>query len=103
MTTPLARQRCWNHAAREAACRCPACSRFFCRECVTEHDARLLCAACVAGMAKTARRTSTRWRSLVARGAVAAGLLLAWATFYSTGSLISQINARFEEPWWLAP
>jgi hypothetical protein len=40
-------QRCSNHAARTAACRCPACHFFYCRECVTEHDGRMLCAACV--------------------------------------------------------
>ena len=40
-------QRCWNHEAREAACRCPACGRSYCRECVSEHEGRLLCAACL--------------------------------------------------------
>ncbi len=43
----LVDQRCFNHVTREAAARCPECGRFFCRECVTEHDERLLCAACL--------------------------------------------------------
>ena len=45
--TALAHQRCFNHALREAAARCPGCGNFFCRECVTEHDDRVLCAACL--------------------------------------------------------
>jgi len=40
-------QRCWNHGVRMAAGRCPACQFFYCRECITEHDGRMLCAGCV--------------------------------------------------------
>ena len=43
----LAQQRCRNHLERSAAGRCPTCSFFYCRECITEHAGRLLCAACV--------------------------------------------------------
>ena len=27
--------------------RCPSCGNFFCRECITEHDELILCAACL--------------------------------------------------------
>ena len=47
MAAPPIRQQCWNHESREAVCRCPGCGRSYCRECVTEHGARLLCAACL--------------------------------------------------------
>ncbi len=43
----LDRQRCFNHENREAVARCPECTRFFCRECVTEHAGRVLCAQCL--------------------------------------------------------
>ena len=43
----LRQQRCVLHPEREAVARCPECGRFFCRECVTEHEGRLLCAACI--------------------------------------------------------
>ena len=57
----LAHQRCFNHAVREAVARCPECGQCFCRECITEHDDRVVCAACLkkltrqygAGEAKT--------------------------------------------------
>jgi hypothetical protein len=41
----ITQQRCLNHMLREAVARCPECSRFFCRECITEHEDKVLCAS----------------------------------------------------------
>ena len=49
----LSQQRCFNHTSREAVARCPECGRFFCRECITEHDDRVLCAVCLGKKGKT--------------------------------------------------
>jgi len=74
-----AARRCRIHPAREAAARCPECARFYCRECVSEHDDRLLCRECLARHAAPATAGTGLWRPL-ARGALAlAGLLAAWA------------------------
>ena len=43
----LLHQRCFNHMLREAVACCPECRRYFCRECVTEHEDKVLCAACL--------------------------------------------------------
>jgi hypothetical protein len=43
----LAARRCLVHPDREAAARCPSCHQYYCRECVVEHDALFLCAACL--------------------------------------------------------
>ncbi|MFN7139481.1 MAG: rhomboid family protein, partial [Limisphaerales bacterium] len=43
----LTQQHCLNHFTREAAARCPECKQFFCRECITEHDDRVICAGCL--------------------------------------------------------
>jgi len=43
----LTHQRCHHHQFREAAARCPECGRYFCRECITEHADRVLCASCL--------------------------------------------------------
>lgn len=48
----LIHQRCFNHATREAVARCPECSQFFCRECITEHDDRVICSACLKKLAR---------------------------------------------------
>jgi hypothetical protein len=104
----LARQRCFNHEAREAAARCLRCRRFFCRECVTEHEGRLTCGACLRELAKP--RTHRREiLSQVGKGAlVALGLLVGVVCFYIVGSwLLTQGNTyhqpqtvqKGEQPW----
>jgi len=85
-TLPLVAQRCHHHAEREAVARCPECGFFYCRECVTEHDDRVICASCL---------RKSRWWQGKRRGRFA-GLarlllgvnrdLIAWIFFYSMGT-----------------
>ena len=91
--TTLIEQRCQIHAGRDAAVRCPNCRRFFCRECVTEHAGRMMCAACVAQMQLDA--SGRRSRSVLWGMAFLAGLLLAWATFYYLGWGLTRIPDVF--------
>jgi hypothetical protein len=89
--------RCLNHAEREAVARCPECRQFFCRECITEHDERVICAAC---LRKIARTSGARTRSFVAvRLAVQclAGLVLAWFFFYLVGESLLSLPSAFHE------
>ena len=51
----LSAQRCFNHAGREAVARCPECSRYFCRECISEHRGRVVCAGCLASLSATVK------------------------------------------------
>jgi hypothetical protein len=90
-------QRCWNHETREAVCRCPSCGRPFCRECVSEHEARLLCAACLS--AQVRERQPRRGRFAPAALAVA-GILLAWLLFYGAGRTLILVTARIQEAAW---
>jgi hypothetical protein len=93
----LADQRCFNHAQREAVARCPACTQFFCRECITEHDDRVLCAACLRKLARVPL-LKRRGFARVFRGAqVMLGLLAAWLFFYLIGSALLSIPASFHE------
>lgn len=94
--TLLAEQRCYNHAAREAASRCPSCGRFFCRECTTEHEGRFICAACLAGAASAPPRRR-RWRGLLRAGQVAAGFVLLWTLFYVFGRLLLAIPSAYHD------
>jgi hypothetical protein len=100
VTRPSIQHRCWNHNAREAVCRCPQCGRSYCRECVTEHHARLLCAACLAtgtpgGPARRRRRTT-------AAALILAGILFAWTAFYLAGEALILITSRVEQMAWPA-
>lgn len=100
MTGAVIEHRCWNHAVREAVCRCPGCGRSFCRECVTEHEDRLMCASCLDGIARGTARHRSRWRPVLASAAVVGGLLLAWLTFYSAGRSVIEMNRRVGEQRW---
>lgn len=98
----LHRQRCVRHADREAAARCPACGRFFCRECVTEHDGRLLCAACIHRLQERpeeARRLTLRAALRPAGIAVsaAAGFLLLWGFYTLAGVILSAVPHKFHD------
>jgi hypothetical protein len=78
----LARQQCFNHPGREAIVRCPSCYRDYCRECVTEHDDRYLCSACLRLQATKATPTK-RLRMPVGALMGLAGLLTAWTVYYA--------------------
>jgi len=93
-------ERCWNHEAREAGCRCPSCGRSFCRECVTEHEDRLLCATCLRNTASAATARSGRLRRMAPALMTAAGLMLAWAIFFGAAESIITITERSERMSW---
>ncbi len=85
---PLASQRCLHHGEREAIARCLECGFFFCRECITEHDERVICASCLKKVAHTAaqpvRRRLNLWPVVQSGG----GVILAWFVFYTIGRML---------------
>jgi len=87
-------ERCWNHAAREAVVRCPSCRRYFCRECVTEHGGRMICAICIAGEARAADESSG-WHAALWPALAAAGFLLTWLIFYYAGMMLARLPSDF--------
>jgi hypothetical protein len=92
-------QRCVLHPRREAAARCPGCRRFFCRECVVEHEGRLLCASCVADVAAQAGRGRRRWvlRGLMGWTGLVVALLLTWLCFYLLGRALLVLPSDLHE------
>jgi hypothetical protein len=99
MTGILVHQRCWNHELREAVCRCPSCGRHFCRECVTEHQSRLLCAPCLQAIARAAGARRNRPRALWTPLAALTGLSLSWLIFYIGGEILLEAAAHAERTW----
>jgi hypothetical protein len=92
-------QRCWNHEDREAVCRCPECGRSFCRECVGEHESRLLCAACLKATARVPHTAVTKLR-FRNPALVLAGLVLGWALLFCAGEAAMTLNGRLEQAVW---
>jgi hypothetical protein len=94
-------QRCWNHESREAVCRCPACGNSFCRECVTEHESRLLCAACLRSLARERERElPVRRRGLAPVAMALVGIMIAWVVFFAAGEAMLTLAVRAEQTAW---
>ncbi|MCP4022873.1 MAG: rhomboid family protein [Desulfobacteraceae bacterium] len=92
----LSRQRCFNHAQREAAAVCLECHRFFCRECVTEHEGRVLCVSCLSNqkdLGKKQKGSFSVFRLCLFLGSV----FLLWFFFYSLGQLLLRLPVSFHE------
>lgn len=89
----LAQQRCFNHALREAAARCPACGHFYCRECITEHDDRVICATCLAKVAVARTSMGQRFAPLLRIFQFLVGFLLIWVFFYWVGGMLLSISS----------
>lgn len=102
----LAQQRCFNHALREAVARCPSCRQHFCRECVTEHDDRMICAACLAKELSAATTERHRGHSLMRISQAFTGLIILWVGFYLVGLALLELPSSlhegtlWEESWW---
>src|SRR5215831_9691951 len=100
----LSQQRCFNHLGREAVAKCPGCAQFYCRECITEHDDRMICAAC---LKKLAHVPLTRRRGFVTAmrlAQCAVGVLIAWFFFFLIGErLLRQPTSFHEGTLWQVP
>ena len=93
----LTHQRCFNHAGREAAARCPECGRFFCRECVTEHDERVICAACVKKLAGVSFTQRGAFVGVVRVLQLTVSLLFVWACFHLMGRALLAVPGKFHD------
>jgi hypothetical protein len=94
----FAQLRCFNHAQREAAARCPECGRFFCRECVSEHRNRFLCASCIA---EEATEAQVQPKSYLGRlrpvFRIMIGMLVLWMLFFVMGKALFSVPSTFHD------
>jgi hypothetical protein len=93
----LSQQRCANHATREAVARCPECREYYCRECVTEHDDRVICAACLKKLMKGPEARRWRLAGVIRAGQLGAGILTVWLCFYVAGRSMLSLETYFHE------
>ena len=96
MSQALAQQRCRNHISREAVCRCPSCGRFYCRECVTEHDERLTCSTCLRRMTPSGASSAHPARLKTAMLALL-GFCAAWSVFYGGADWLASTASDWQD------
>ncbi len=89
-------QRCRNHREREAVARCPMCREFYCRECVTEHLGRVICAKCLADDTPQSRKDRAR-PSIVRAGLAAVSVLVVWTCFFLLGRSLLMLPDSFHD------
>lgn len=90
-------QRCFNHATREAVARCPECRQFFCRECVTEHEDRVVCTACLKKLVRVPLSKRPAFAKVLRVTQCAVGVMVAWFFFFLVGKILLTIPASFHE------
>lgn len=87
--------------------RCTSCGRHYCRECVAEHDNRMICGACLRRGVPAARTGGRAWFAALGRFAqTLAAIFVAWAVFYSFGRWLLRNtdsmheNTQWQGGWW---
>jgi hypothetical protein len=91
---PLPSQSCLRHVTRPAVARCPSCHQSYCRECIVEHDYKLICADCLRALIESQSPARARFRlPLAAVVQVVVGLALIWLGLYCAGLLLQRIPA----------
>jgi hypothetical protein len=87
------RQDCLHHPHRGAVARCPACAQSFCRECVVEHEGKLLCTDCLeAKKVKNDERPVAWWQLPIWPWVqILLGLVMLSALFYASGRIVRAI------------
>jgi hypothetical protein len=93
----LVHQRCLHHPDREAAARCPECQRFYCRECVSEHDDRILCAACLRHLLAPAASRRPAFGGLLRLTLSVCAVAVIWFFFFFIGRGLLAIPSSFHE------
>jgi uncharacterized paraquat-inducible protein A len=100
MSAPVAtlrQRRCDNHPQREASARCPECAKFFCRECITEHDDRVLCASCLAKLSVKKTKDKARWEWAPRVGLALCAIVLIFFMMLLIGNLLIDVPSHFHD------
>jgi hypothetical protein len=93
----IARERCFNHAQREAVARCPHCTHFYCRECITELDDRIICAVCLKKMVRQSFLQRRAFVGIIRTLQCLFGVLTLWFFFYLIGEGLLRLPTSFHE------
>ncbi len=97
-------QHCLRHPDRPAVARCPSCGQSYCRECIVEHEFRLLCADCLRKESEAAlvrrRAAGNGWLArlpLAATLQATLGLAGLWLFFYLVAAVLQRLPSDLHE------
>ena len=93
----ISKKRCFNHISREAAACCPVCKRFFCRECITEHDDRVICSSCLGKKVSIKKDPKTAITVLKSILYFTIGFFIIWIFFFIMGKSLLSLPDTFHK------
>lgn len=93
----MIQHRCLHHPGRESAARCPECRNFFCRECITEHEGRVICTPCLKRLTRPAEAKGRNFGVLLSLVHLGFGCAFAFLFFYSLGQVLLRIPSNFHD------
>ncbi len=93
----LKHTRCEYHGDREAAARCPECSGFFCRECVTEHNGRMLCLKCLRKNLDSLRGKGKGLGFYMMAAAFLISMMSSWYFFFQISVFLASIPQKYHD------
>ncbi|PIE90271.1 MAG: hypothetical protein CR997_06690 [Acidobacteria bacterium] len=97
MKNHLSTRRCTNHPQREAVVQCPDCKLFFCRECVTEKEFKMMCSSCLLSQVDEPKK-QRKWPGLLKQLILSmAGFLFLWLCLYYLGKAFIEVPDFFQE------
>lgn len=95
-TINISQQKCFTHPNREAVAQCPNCHRTFCRECVTEHDDKVLCALCLKKITEQSHKKE-KPKLVNTIFSYFLSLFILWFLFFMLGKMLLLIPDSFHE------
>jgi len=98
MSDALSATICSVHHERPAAARCPSCHRFYCSECITEHEGKLTCASCLEGAAEPeVEKGSGMGRFVAPVVQMLVALAVCWLVFMFIAQFLGDIPDEFHD------
>ena len=92
----FALQRCLHHLEREAVARCTSCTQHFCRECIVEHDGRVICSECRGKLLQKSGTTISIGKRL-GTWSMWRSIFVFWFCIYLFGKTLLLIPSSFHE------
>jgi hypothetical protein len=96
-TLTLRQQRCFHHPHREASARCPECGRYYCRECITEHDDRVVCASCLAKITLKQEKSARQWAILPRLALAVVAVAVVFVVILLIGNALLALPNQFHD------
>lgn len=98
MSEPLHKSTCRIHFQRPASAQCPGCKKYYCSECITEHDGRNTCAKCLKSAhdeSSAPAKVGLTWFQPMPIIHFAIALIVTWTVFYLLAQTLASIPDSF--------